>query len=120
MRDHCLSHGFAPVMTVANGDCGIDAMLIMGGSSRGIAERQRLRTRLSDFMKAKAVESAWQRAFLVCQEHDPVVPCALVCTSQSRADDQAAAGAGADPPPLPPPAAPPANEESCRLRAAVS
>ena len=29
VRDHCLRHGFAPVMTVTNGDCGIDAMLIM-------------------------------------------------------------------------------------------
>ena len=58
-----------------------------------------------------------------------MVTAALARTSQSRADGEAAAGAAADPceeagcenPALPPPAGPPLqDDQSCRLRAAVS
>ena len=63
VRDHCLRYGFAPVMTVANGDCGPDALLIMSGATRSCVERQRLRIRLSAFMKEKATDVQWQAVF---------------------------------------------------------
>ena len=111
VRDHCLRHGFAPVMTVTNGDCGIDALLIIAGAPRGCVERQSLRTRLSEFMKSKAAAAPWQAVFLALQEHDPVVPGARAYKSHSALQANAAVDAATDPcqeaecedPPLPPP-----------------
>ena len=127
VRDHCLRNGFAPVMTVANGDCGLDAMLIIAGVSRSPLERVRLRCKLSDFMITKAEEVPWQEAFLVLQEHEPglVQPTALAVVA---VDDTAAAVVAADPaaaselepPPLPPPADRPEDDFRRRLRAAVA
>ena len=136
VRDHCLRNGFAPVMTVANGDCGVDAMLIIAGVSRSSLDRLRLRCKLSDFMIAKAEEVPWQEAFLALQEHEPgpVQPAAAAAavgeTSSAivTVDDTAAAVVAVDPaaaqdcqpPPLPPPAQGPGDDFRRRLQAAVA
>ena len=70
VKQHCLRHGYAPVMTMANGDCGIDAMLIVAGAKRGPQEAQRLRRTLADFTTTKAGAVEWQQASQALQEHD--------------------------------------------------
>ena len=54
VAQHCMRHGYAPVMTKANGDCGIESMLILAGARRGAQENQRLRHTLADLMASKA------------------------------------------------------------------
>ena len=128
VRDHCLRHGFAPVMTVANGDCGIDAMLVIAGAPRKAPDRQRLRNELHDFMTAKATDMTWQTAFLSLQEHDPPVREAIASASHELVEGAAAADAAGDvtgdadaqEPPLPPPPAHPGDDATARLRAAVA
>ena len=137
VSDHCLRNGFAPILTVTNGDCGIDALLIIGGAKRGCVECQRLRYRLSAFMKSIAESAPWQAAFQALGEHDPVVQGAQELRSHSAlqasaavdaATGNAAVDAGTDlgdkaegeDPPLPPPVEkPPPLGPSDRLRAAV-
>lgn len=107
VKQHCLRHGYAPVMTMANGDCGIEAMLIVAGAKRGPQEAQRLRRTLADFMTTKAGAVEWQQAFKALQEHDEAEQdeaAALVASSP------AAAPSGAAPQQAPPPLPPPADE----------
>ena len=47
---HCLRNGFAVLPTVLDGDCGLDALNIVEGRSRGLIERQSLRAELRAFM----------------------------------------------------------------------
>ena len=51
--------GFATLMTQANGDCGVEALLLLSASRRGAAERTALRQRLHDFLRAAGADAAW-------------------------------------------------------------
>ena len=69
-----LSRGMCIMGTVADGDCGIDAMCVMAGFNQTAAVRQNLRTELSDFIFAHS-ETMWlQSALGCCQELEEDVP----------------------------------------------
>jgi hypothetical protein len=61
--------GVQVVPTIADGDCGPDALNIVTGSARSVFNRNALRTEISDTMIANACRPEWQEAFAVCQEH---------------------------------------------------
>jgi hypothetical protein len=58
----CLREGWAALDTAADGDCGIDALCIIGGGCRGIIHRMILRAQMGAFMASVACEpdSIWQ------------------------------------------------------------
>ena len=68
---HMARLGYATIMTEANGDCGIEALLVLANSRRGPLERTGLRRRLQEFMRAAACSSVWQAAYLAAGETLP-------------------------------------------------
>ena len=65
---HMARLGYATIMTEANGDCCIEALLVLANSRRGPMERTSLRRRLQEFMQAAACSSVWQDAYLAAGE----------------------------------------------------
>ena len=62
--------GFAVAPTVADGDCGLDALNIVDGSPRSLANRQKLRFELRRHLIDVAGDPKWQAAARVLQEVD--------------------------------------------------
>ena len=66
----CLRLGFVAVMTICDGDCGVDAMCVLVGSQRNIRVRMQLRRAMRDFIHNVIDDPDWQRVFKACQEVD--------------------------------------------------
>lgn len=60
--------------TVAQGDCGVDAIMICEGHERNALAYQRWRARLMEQMWQVAGDPEWQVVFRACAEDDPVLP----------------------------------------------
>ena len=60
--------GFATIMTSANGDCGIESLLVLCNGRRGPVERNALRRQLQAFMHSVSMVPAWHDAFVVAGE----------------------------------------------------
>ena len=60
--------GYATIMTEANGDCGIESLLLLANSRRGPMERTSLRRRLQEFMQAAACSPVWHDAYAAAGE----------------------------------------------------
>ena len=65
---HMARLGYATIMTEANGDCGIESLLVLANSRRGPMERTSLRRRLQEFMQAAACSPVWHAAYAAAGE----------------------------------------------------
>ena len=63
--------GQATVMTESNGDCGIEALLVLAHSGRGALERTALRRRLQSFLQEAAASPVWHDAYIAAGELAP-------------------------------------------------
>ena len=63
--------GFSVLHTQANGDCGIDALLILAESRCGVLERNALRKKMQAFVREVEGKPAWQDAFFAAGELIP-------------------------------------------------
>ena len=72
LDDHAMANGFTVFETVADGDCGPDAMLIFLGLPRTPGQRLKMRTELARAMSARADLPDWQRAWALAGERDPL------------------------------------------------
>ena len=50
--------GFSTIMAQANGDCGIESLLLLADSRRGPGERVALRKRMQTFLRSVARDTA--------------------------------------------------------------
>ena len=92
----CARNALVPVMTCANGDCGIDALLVLEGSPRGAERRQALRLEICAHMVHISIDARWQDVFRNLE----VWPEAALTPPPPPPPP------GPPPPPLPPPPAP--------------
>ena len=71
----CLRQGWAAVETVADGDCGIDALCLLSHCNRSLVDRIILRARLAAFMETIAADPAWHDVWQVLETelHPPEV-----------------------------------------------
>ena len=60
--------GAAVISTVADGDCGPDAMLHMVGAMSTVDARRRLRGQIADFIVERAKQRWFQEVMAACQE----------------------------------------------------
>ena len=60
--------GFAAVMTQANGDCGIESLLVLADHRRGQPERLTLRKRLQQFLYNVAEQHVWHDIYAAAGE----------------------------------------------------
>lgn len=67
------SMGLVIHKTVAQGDCGVDAILICEGQERNAVAYQRWRARLMEHMWKVADDPEWQAVFSACAEDDPIL-----------------------------------------------
>ena len=76
---HMARLGYGTIMTEANGDCGIESLLVLANSRRGPSQRIALRRRLQEFMQAVASSPVWHDAYIAAGEvlpekHTVVLP----------------------------------------------
>ena len=63
----CLRQGWAAVETVADGDCGIDALCLLNHSNRSFVARIILRSQLAAFMETIAADPTWHDVWRVLE-----------------------------------------------------
>ena len=63
----CLRQGWAAVETVADGDCGIDALCLLSHSNRSLVARIILRSQLAAFMETIAADPTWHDVWRVLE-----------------------------------------------------
>jgi hypothetical protein len=82
---HGLRNGFGVVYTVTDGDCGLDALNIVEGRTRGLLARHLLRTELRDFMIKTGGDPIWHSIFHCAQEQQEMMivqaPAVAGCSS---------------------------------------
>ena len=92
----CARNALVPVMTCANGDCGIDALLVLENSPRDAERRQALRLELCAHMVCISTDARWQEVFRNLEVWPGAAPALPPLPPPPEAP----------PPPLPPPPVP--------------
>ena len=68
VQSHCMRNGMFPVMTVADGDCGLDVLVMLDGGMRTVAARSALRLEMCEHMRIRANDVRWQDLWIALQE----------------------------------------------------
>ena len=70
--------GYATIMTQAQGDCGIESLLVLADARRSQKERSAMRRRLQAFLRDYAGDPVWHAAFWAAGELLPAPASAVV------------------------------------------
>ena len=97
--------GYHILATVADGNCGPDALLAVAGGPRDIAHQHGMRLRIRGVLLENAVSPVWHEIAATCQETAAPIAAPVATPAAARPSD-------AKPPPPRPPAAGPAVAQS--------